>query len=128
MPLIGQISQPFDEALFMWVQSQTDSDGLTKVDVELFNQEFWANGMQDLPYKPVRKEPQNADVLIKNGMHIMQILKANAGVRKVVLDYAFGSSAPKSGDEIAAVSSADKDASSGMVKYPKTINGLFVRN
>ncbi|MCJ1434524.1 hypothetical protein MMC27_003893 [Xylographa pallens] len=130
VPLIGPIGQPFDEALFMWVQPQTGSDGLTKGDVDTINQMLAADKMQNLPYKPVKKDPQPTDLLIKNGMHFMLVLKSNSGTLNVVLDYAFGQSTPKPSDNelAAAANDSNTDTSSGMVEYQKTVGGLSVRN
>ncbi|KAK6524174.1 hypothetical protein TWF694_005834 [Orbilia ellipsospora] len=139
VPLIGKIPQPFDEALFMWVQPQTGSDGLTKADVDIINQMLTTDSLQNLPFKPVKKDPQPTDVLIKNGMHFMLVLKSNSGTPNVALDYTFGASTPKT-DSPDATDGAEtttddntsddsaKDGNSGMVEYQKTVGGLSVRN
>ncbi|KAF3906714.1 hypothetical protein AA313_de0200109 [Arthrobotrys entomopaga] len=127
VPLVGTIPQPFDEALFMWVQPQTGADGLTKADVDIINEMLAADSLQSLPFKPVKKDPQPTDVLIKSGMHFMLVLKSNSGTPNIALDYTFGESTPET-ESLVATDDSGADSSSGMVEYQKTVGGLSVRN
>lgn len=128
MPLINQISQFFDETFFMWTQTQVDSDELIKNDVDIIYQMLRAKKMQHLSYKPVKKNLQPTDVLIKNSMHIMLVLKSSSDARNVALDYAFGQSTPKTSGEVGAIDDTSKNTDAGMIGYQKTVDGLSVRN
>ena len=128
VPLLGNITQPFDEALAMWVQAR-GSEGLTLDELALVNSVITADPLNQkpLPYKSVKKDPGGRDVVLRNGVHLMLVLKNANGATSVALDYVFGNkqSAMNTG---ALKSSSDGDGESGMVEYPKTANALSVRN
>ncbi|KAI1872499.1 hypothetical protein JX265_005379 [Neoarthrinium moseri] len=132
VPLLGKLSQPFDEAIAMWVQPQAGSDGLTKGEVKLVNDIIKKPPLsqEPLPYKTIKRATADTDTVLGNGVHLMITLKDNQGNVNVVVDYVLGGGYSKDPD----ASSASEDDSdpegqdSGMVKYSKSYGGLSVRN
>ncbi|KAH7110819.1 hypothetical protein B0J11DRAFT_473636 [Dendryphion nanum] len=113
VPLIGDISQPFDEAMFLWAQ-KNGSEGLDENEVKAINRIMEAQGKTWPGLKPLRykeeKKPTRPNallligdtassnpppVVIKSGMHFMLMLKDEKNIPKVVVDYVFGSGKPK---------------------------------
>lgn len=134
VPLVGDISQPFDEALAMWVQPQEGSSGLTLDEVQLVNSVITKSPLNQkpLPYKATIKDPGKDDVVLRNGIHLMLVLKDAQGSTNVALDYVFGDEPPSS--EVKRHSRVRLDdfptdnGESGMTEYSKSYDGLSVRN
>lgn len=96
LPLIGDLTQPFDEMYLMWVQDGTGlnkaSPGLTRQEIDDLNKT-----LTDHPLVPKDKfqSPTPKDVLISAGSHFAIITKDQQGVRTCVLDYDFKKSQPQ---------------------------------
>ncbi|RDL32364.1 uncharacterized protein BP5553_08820 [Venustampulla echinocandica] len=129
VPLLGNITQPFDEALAMWVQPQEGSSGLTLDDVQLVNSVITKLPLNQkaLPYKAVMRDPAEDDVVLRNGVHLMLVLRDTQGNTNVVLDYVFGGETPPSG-ELMTDDFPSENGESGMAEYSKSYSGLSVRN
>ncbi|KAH0538452.1 hypothetical protein FGG08_004950 [Glutinoglossum americanum] len=107
IPLVGDVTQPFDEMLYMWVQpapkqkgsdgkSNTDDPpvlGLTYADLKYINAKLEDLEQKPLPFKFTKaKDKQgDGDVLVQAGSHFMLVLNDAKGVAKVALDYQFAS-------------------------------------
>lgn len=102
VPLVGNLTQPFDEMFYMWVQDtalQTSTNrlpGLADSEVEYINKglQVTPGGVQtdELLFKETRKEEAKkaTDVVITAGSHFVLVLQ-DKETRKVVLDYKFES-------------------------------------
>ena len=123
IPILGDVTQPFDEALAMWVQAKSDSDGLTLEEVEMIN---------DLITKPPLSQkplPQKPEKGLQSGVHLMLVLKDQKGGTNVVVDYVFGGKKPNSPNvEGRAEEGSSDNGESGMAAYSKSYGGLSVRN
>ncbi|KAK3395147.1 hypothetical protein B0H63DRAFT_408500 [Podospora didyma] len=126
IPLVGNLTQPFDEMYLMWVQDGTElnkaSPGLTREEVGVLNKTLEATGHPLVP-KDKYAAPDIKDVLVSAGAHFAIVLKDQQGVRTCVLDYDFKKAQPKqqqkkqglltSGDdedvEVEAEAEADED-------------------
>jgi hypothetical protein len=144
VPLVGDITQPFDEALLMWVQPQKGSDGLSKADVDMINKQLQGDPLNQKPlmWRPVKKDTKDTDVVILSGAHLMLILKDDRGTPTVALDYAFDEK--KKADNTAPSSLmltepatekpvGDSEPTTGdtgpaMVAYEKSFGPLAVKN
>lgn len=138
VPLIGNLTQPFDEMYYLWVQdgsnqNQTDAGpGLTQPEVNSINDEL--STLNDkLLVKNVSSKPKDTDVVISAGSHFVLVLKNEKGEKSVVLDYVFGKpKAPQDSstrDKLATTgdsSSASSDSS--MAAYKKSIGPLSISN
>ena len=90
--LIGDLAQPFDEMLLMYVQPQagdTTSSGITYGDVTIINAELAKAGKVALPYQVTKKTYANSDVVLPIGAHFILVLKDSTGQPRVALDYVF---------------------------------------
>ena len=134
VPLVGDVPQPFDEAMFMWVQPQPGSNGLTKTDLTLINNQIQQlNQAQNLNQQPilwqhVKKDElvQDTDVLIQNGMHLVLILHDDQGTPSIVLDYIFNNETELT--TLTGTDSSPGQAGAGMVPYEKSSGPLAVKN
>lgn len=115
IPLLGNLTQPFDEMYFLWVQDATKSEGvikgLTAADVDQINAQYEAiNGanpstagkIPKLLYKnpsSAKKDPDPTAVVIEAGWHFVLVLKDEKGQLRVVLDYVFGKNAVAKSNE-----------------------------
>lgn len=99
VPLVGNLTQPFDEMFYMWVQdkalqaSTKKLPGLSDKEVEYINNALELKpGVQtdELLYKETRKKEtkKDTDVVIAAGSHFVLVLK-DKDTRKVVIDYTF---------------------------------------
>lgn len=100
VPIIGNLTQPFDEMYFMWVQDGSKTTpkggpaGLTKAEVALLN-----TVLADDPiyYKLTKDESAYTanDVIVQAGFHFVLVLKdPKTGAPYVVMDYVFGQPSP----------------------------------
>lgn len=131
--LVGDITQPFDEANFAWVPGPKDS-GWKKEEVDKVNSVLdKVNSMtaldwdlKPLRYKTVKKTTPPDDIVIKRGLHMMLVLKDAKGASKVVVDYVFGKDPPKQLTPGALDDQAGD--SSSMAPYPKSQGPISIRN
>ncbi|KHN98868.1 uncharacterized protein MAM_03330 [Metarhizium album ARSEF 1941] len=100
IPLIGDLTQPFDEMYLLWVQdaagipkSKQAQPGLTVSEVDDLNASL---GDCPLVYSNKSKSPKDTDVIITSGAHFCVVLKDSNNARKLVLDYNFKRTQPKS--------------------------------
>ncbi|MCJ1248188.1 hypothetical protein MMC30_005405 [Trapelia coarctata] len=80
IPLIGQLPQPFDQLIYMWVSSSAE---FTKSDVDQANL-FLEDG-EKLMFKQVKSKPAPDDIVIQKGHHFVVINDST-----VTLDHVFG--------------------------------------
>ncbi|KAH6844551.1 hypothetical protein B0I37DRAFT_377763 [Chaetomium sp. MPI-CAGE-AT-0009] len=97
LPLIGDLTQPFDEMYLMWVQDGTNLDranpGLNRHEVEELNKTLTEH---PLVAKDKYKDKTNPkDVLISAGSHFAIVTKDQQGKRTCVLDYDFKKPKPQ---------------------------------
>ncbi|KAH7374482.1 hypothetical protein B0T11DRAFT_268648 [Plectosphaerella cucumerina] len=105
VPVIGDLTQPFDEMYFMWVQDASNTTakgsppGLTKAEVALLNKEL---GDDPIYYKLTKdaSDYQDGDVIVEAGCHFVIVMNGQGGSKDVVLDYVFAKPTP---EEAAAV-------------------------
>ena len=131
VPVLDKITQPFDEALAMWIQPKQGSDGLTLEEVgsvnaiitkEPFNQ-------KTLPYKSIKKEPAATNTVLRNGVHLMLVLKDDRGNTNVALDYVLGDTKNNGTDVLTGEDDFPADnGEAGSAAYSKSYGGLSVRN
>ncbi|KAH7006886.1 hypothetical protein EDB80DRAFT_842092 [Ilyonectria destructans] len=120
IPLVGNLTQPFDEMYFMWIQDATGQNknkdpGLTRLDVKSLDKSL------PLVTKDKFKDPREDDLLMGTGSHFGVIIKNSEGNPTCILDYDFkkkASSKPtqstgdeKSGPASLAVVPAEKSGS-----------------
>ncbi|KAI0901553.1 hypothetical protein F4806DRAFT_490030 [Annulohypoxylon nitens] len=93
IPLVGNLTQPFDEMYYMWIQDSSNQigpqmPGLTRQDIANLNLNLI---MQEHPLvaKDKAKTPNKNDVLLEAGSHLAIIVKDEKGVRECLLDYDF---------------------------------------
>ncbi|KLU85796.1 hypothetical protein MAPG_04816, partial [Magnaporthiopsis poae ATCC 64411] len=96
VPLVGNITQPFDQLYFLWVQDPPPRTtaaakpriaGLTRKDIQQINEGFEADNK--LIVKDKFKEPTPADLLLGAGCHVAVIIKDDAGKKTCLLSYEF---------------------------------------
>ncbi|KAI1098286.1 hypothetical protein F4804DRAFT_132081 [Jackrogersella minutella] len=93
IPLVGNITQPFDEMYYMWIQDSSNQKksqmpGLTRQDITDLNLNPI---MKDHPLvaKDKAKSQAKDDLLLEAGSHLAIIMKDEKGVRECLLDYDF---------------------------------------
>ncbi|KAA8647060.1 hypothetical protein EYZ11_008797 [Aspergillus tanneri] len=92
VPLVGDLTQPFDEMYVQWVQDGTKRNGnnnpagLTRKEIKALNPSL---GEKPLVPKDQFKDKTDSDVLVVAGSHFAVILKTSSGQRNCILDYAF---------------------------------------
>ena len=130
VPLLGDLTQPFDEALAVWVQPQQGSDGLTLDEIGVINNVITKAPLDQkpLPYKSVKKEPAGTDTVLRNGVHLMLVLKDDKGKTNVALDYVFGDKKSDGSRLLADDDFPAENGESGMATYSKSYSGFSVRN
>ncbi|KAL4922825.1 hypothetical protein BDW62DRAFT_196833 [Aspergillus aurantiobrunneus] len=136
VPLLGDLTQPFDEAIFLWVQqkaSKPGAGGLVKDDLDKINESIQSQQKADssrpvrqLLYKKVKKDPKPQDILIAAGMHFMLLLKNSRGSSDVALDYVFKKK--KKPASLAEGDSQVEDEGSGTAAYQKDIGVFSLKN
>lgn len=136
VPLVGNLTQPFDEMYYMWVQDKSKTlPGLQDQEVGDINSAL--GGSDTLVFKDTRKEgdqKKKTDVVITAGSHFVMVLKEK-GARKVIIDYTFADKREAKmlevvGDQelvtFEAASSGRSDAS--MAPYKKTAGPISISN
>ncbi|KAL2262120.1 hypothetical protein VTK26DRAFT_2418 [Humicola hyalothermophila] len=93
MPLVGDLTQPFDEILLLYVQRR-DGDpadaGITYAELQTLNTELAAAGWPPLLYRATKKTYADPDVVLPVGAHFLLVLKDDeSGQPRVALDYVF---------------------------------------
>ncbi|KAK4223239.1 hypothetical protein QBC38DRAFT_517353 [Podospora fimiseda] len=115
VPLVGNLTQPFDEMYLMWV----DQLNLSLVEHPL------------VPKDKVQ-EKADTDVLVTAGSHFAIIMQTTSGVNTCVLDYEFKKASTAVRDnrlaEIAPVYKSDSDGESSSAPLKKTIGPLSISN
>lgn len=115
VPLVGNITQPFDQLYFLWVQDPPPRTaaaagkprvaGLTRKDVQQINEGFEADNK--LIVKDKFKEPTPADLLLGAGCHVAVIIKDDAGKKTCLLSYEFMKPKPSTAPAPPALLSSD---------------------
>lgn len=145
IPLVGDLAQPFDEMLFVYVQPQKGTavkGGLTYSEVTLINRTLGdpltSPQTKQLPWKITKNAYQNDDVVLQAGAHFLLVRKDDTGTPTVVLDYVFNQpSSTGSGSQssnLAVISSDEndnatpEDPGSAKTPYAKRIGPLSIQN
>lgn len=141
VPIVGNLTQPFDEMYYMWVQDGSeqnlDSPGLTKQEIEDINLQL--DPADQLMPKNTKANPGQTDVLIAAGSHFVVVLKGEKGDLEVVMDYVFGQPMPKTPaaanlqlttaeEEEQGDGTSPPSDSSSMTTFKKTIGPLSISN
>ncbi|KAF7563164.1 hypothetical protein G7046_g951 [Stylonectria norvegica] len=133
LPLLGNVSEIFDEVLFVWVQNE---GGITKSELDTINGVLGMDGIKGIPFKPEKKETKPEECVITKGLHLMLVVKDNKGEKVCVLDYRFGKDEKKRKMKLLGGSNNEKQLfeaeepakSSGMASYPKKVGPLTISN
>ncbi|KAK6338299.1 hypothetical protein TWF730_002363 [Orbilia blumenaviensis] len=94
IPIVGDLTQPFDEMYYLWVSDETKTNGaeaqpgLKLEELNALNQQLDAD--DQIFYKALKASPGQDDVVIQAGSHFMIVIKDDKGTPKVLLDYVFG--------------------------------------
>lgn len=101
IPLVGDITQPFDEMYFMYVMDGTKQNkgkppGITRKEKDDLNQD---DAFQEHPLiaKDKSKEEGDGVVIISAGAHFAIVIKESNGTRTCILDYDFKKQTPQGG-------------------------------
>lgn len=90
VPLVGNLTQPFDEMYYLWIQdvtgqNKTKTPGLTRNDIRELNT---CLSDQLVPTDKFKQKDDN-DVLMAAGSHFAVNIKNSSGVKTCLLDYVF---------------------------------------
>jgi hypothetical protein len=88
IPLVGNLTQPFEEMYFMWIQDNTNKNpkrepGLTRLDIKSLEESM------PLTTKDKFKQKDDGDLLMSSGSHFGVIIKDSEGKSTCILDYDF---------------------------------------
>lgn len=133
VPLVGNLTQPFDEMYYLWIQDTTGKNngkvpGLTRKDIRELNTSL----SDPLDPKDKFKQPNDSDILLGAGSHFAVMIKNSSGERTCLLDYDFMK--PKNINTVAAAKTDAKDAkeedggSSAQAPFKKKAGPLSIRN
>ncbi|KAA8903423.1 hypothetical protein FN846DRAFT_954000 [Sphaerosporella brunnea] len=134
VPLVGNLTQPFDEMYYLWVQdgaqqaSTKKLPGLAASEVVAVNAALGT--LDQLLFKETRKEGarKDTDVVIAAGSHFVLVLH-DKDTRSVIIDYAFGQD--KKGSKtraLAAGGDAGGPGDSAMQPYKKSLGPVSIAN
>ncbi|KAI0190074.1 hypothetical protein EV127DRAFT_340291 [Xylaria flabelliformis] len=132
IPLVGDITQPFDEMHFMWVQDNTQQiagkqAGITRKEMEDLN---ITDAFKDhkLVVKDKNKSPSPDVVVINAGAHFVIVIKNGQGVSTCLLDYDFKKQETKVSRAMKLTEKTDSDGGSSNAPYKKKLGPLSVNN
>ncbi|KAL7276584.1 hypothetical protein RUND412_000426 [Rhizina undulata] len=136
VPIIGNLTQPFDEMFYMWVQDKSGqngakaSPGLIRAEVKSINEQLTGD---KLLFKEISNNPNDKDVVIEAGSHFVLVLKNEKGDKKVVIDYVFGKPTPSQAEStglelIALGDDSSTSSDSSLAPYKKSIGPLSISN
>lgn len=127
IPMVGNIPQPFDKALFMWApKGQSSSTGFSKKQLDAVNQTLSNLDQSPIPYKPIKRgKPQPNDVILLHGMHFMLMRKGTDGPDTVALDYTFNRSRKS---KVLVNEPTVEDNGSVMAPYERGVGPLSIKN
>ena len=130
IPLVGQLSAPFDEIDYDWVHDDSTGagdKGLTRMELAAINGipgfpgvKFQDNMKPANPNDPSAKGPQPTDILLLAGSHLIISNSAQTGsssTPNVVLDYVFAKPTPPASGPTTSLDSSD----SGTIALMKAI-------
>lgn len=142
IPVIGDLTQPFDEMFYMWVQDKQPQattkklPGLADKEVQYINKALTPDEskppIDELIFKDSRKTKNDTDVVIPAGSHFVLVLKFK-DKRSVIVDYNFNAEKKEKQQlefESTKVAFAEGDADSGsgsstLAPYKKTVGKDF---
>ncbi|RWA09800.1 hypothetical protein EKO27_g5282 [Xylaria grammica] len=138
IPLVGELTQPFDEIYVMWIQDGTGTNktmpGLTRKEIDCLNLSL--DGHTLVP-KDKFKTKKDTDVLLSAGSHFAVIMIDQNKGRTCVLDYDFKKSAsPRNKGEERQVDEKsrgaggkkDSDGDSASAPFKKKAGPLSISN
>ncbi|XXG96345.1 histone H2A.Z [Hypoxylon texense] len=106
IPLIGDLTQPFDEMYLLWVQDAANLPkdkqaqlGLTAAEIVDLNTSL---SKYPLVYSNKSKDPKSTDVVITAGSHFCIVLKDQNNARTMVLDHRFKKARPRSKKQVSS--------------------------
>lgn len=122
IPLVGDLSQPFDQLYYLWVQDKSGQNGdanpagLTSNEVSLLNDLL---GGDEILYKDTKKGGSKpVDVVIGAGSHFVLVLHDLNAQPYVLLDYAFGAPLASSNTNVQPVVSKEAGGYSEISQKP----------
>ncbi|QGI71151.1 hypothetical protein CEK26_003488 [Fusarium fujikuroi] len=141
IPLVGNLTQPFEEMYFMWIQDNTNKNpkrepGLTRLDIKSLEDSM------SLTTKDKFKEKDDSDLLMSAGSHFGVIIKDSEGKSVCILDYDFKkkADAPEKQSTFALMAveeeeseeekppKADSDGGSASAPFKKKAGPLSINN
>ncbi|CVL11755.1 hypothetical protein FPRO06_13055 [Fusarium proliferatum] len=141
IPLVGNLTQPFEEMYFMWIQDKTNKNpkrepGLTRLDIKSLEDSM------PLTTKDKFKEMDDSDLLMSAGSHFGVIIKDSEGKSVCILDYDFKkkADAPEKQSDFALMAveeeeseeekppKADSDGGSASAPFKKKAGPLSINN
>ncbi|KAK4107379.1 hypothetical protein N656DRAFT_720199 [Canariomyces notabilis] len=131
IPLIGNLTQPFDELLLLYVsagEGDTAMSGVTYADLKTINGELQRVGRRPLPYRATKKQYADEDVVLTIGAHFILVLKDTAGQPKVMLDYVFYTPSTDSKALVGLWQESGPAPAPAKAPYEKRIGPLSIRN
>ncbi|KAE8139475.1 hypothetical protein BDV38DRAFT_291480 [Aspergillus pseudotamarii] len=130
VPMIGDITQPFDQALFLWARAE-GGDGIPKGELEGIN-DILRNSTPAKPTVPFKvlgnrdRDDNDADVVLANGLHFMVVAFTTRGFSEVIIDYTF-QTGKESGTK-AVISQGDTEKGGRMEPFSKNVGPLQIKS
>ncbi|KAE8412666.1 hypothetical protein BDV36DRAFT_304736 [Aspergillus pseudocaelatus] len=130
VPMIGDITQPFDQALFLWAQAE-NGDGIPKGELESVNK-ILRNSTPAKPTVPFKvlgnrdRDDNDEDVALANGLHFMVVAFTTRGFLEVIIDYTF-TTGTESGSK-AVISQGDAEKGGRMEPFSKSMGPLKIKS
>ncbi|KAK4153608.1 hypothetical protein C8A00DRAFT_33628 [Chaetomidium leptoderma] len=126
VPLVGDITQPFDDMLLMYVQRLDAGDGadagITYAELQTINTELATAKRSQLLYRVTKKTYADTDVVLPVGAHFLLVLKDDNGQPQVVLDYVFWTPALSFTTRTATLT-VRKDETPAIIRTPREMRG-----
>jgi hypothetical protein len=143
VPLVGNLTQPFDEMYYMWVQDGTKRNnprlpGLTRVEVNQLNDNKLIHD-DPLTFKEKYRTLADDDVLFTAGSHLAIFIKDGQNKPTCILDYDFKKQPQPSGPQKPAQEAMlregtrpgkepDSDGTSSTAPFKKKAGPLSISN
>ncbi|KAE8147170.1 hypothetical protein BDV25DRAFT_143024 [Aspergillus avenaceus] len=129
LPMIGDITQPFDQALFLWA-STDQGDGITRAELENVNDLLQTpeRPKPTVPFKSLTKkgEEKPTDMVLSNGLHFMLVALTTKSISEVIIDYPFSN--PKKSGSKAKSREEGTDQGGRMEPFTKALGPLSLKN
>lgn len=131
VPMIGDITQPFDQALFLYAQAE-NGDGISKGELESIN-DILRNSTPAKPTVPFKvlgnrdRADSDEDVVLANGLHFMVVAFTTRGSLETIIDYTFSTGSGEAGSK-AMISQGDAKNGGRMEPFSKNVGPLKIKS